>query len=416
MTASEDGGPMAAAGGHGPGSGGGAARKAAADAGGAAAGREPVGGGEPVAGPGAGAGREPWEGAGAGPGAGAGREPWEGAGGWCAPGPYLRGVAWWDGPRPVRVDPSVVGVLPWELVERAALPVGVRLELTAAPGTRAVEVRYRARVPGREEGGPSVPPHLFALWRDGRPAGEAYGAPATDGEAAVVLDLPRPERPGEVFTVYLPEAAAPVVLGVRAVGGGIAPAPRRARWAVYGDSITEGWWATRPAHAWPAAAGRALGLDPVNLGYAGTGRGELPVARQLAALPAALITLAFGTNCWEPVPTTPARLYALTRAFAGTVRTGHPHTPLLVVSPLLRPAAEAAPNGAGATLAELRAALEEAVRDLRAAGDEHLLLLPGRPLLDAGHLWDGLHPNDAGHARLAAAVVDAVRTHVRPRP
>ncbi|MEV2200566.1 GDSL-type esterase/lipase family protein [Streptomyces fradiae] len=387
MTASEDGGPMAAGGGI------------EADP---AAGQETAAGQEAVPGGGSGA--------------GAGREPREGAGGWCDPGPYLRGVAWWDGPRPVRVDPTVVGVLPWELVERAALPVGVRLELTAAPGTRAVELRYRARVPGREDGGPSVPPHLFALWRDGRPAGEAYGAPAAGGEAAAVLDLPRPERPDEVFTVYLPEAAAPLVLAVRGVGGGIAPAPRRARWAVYGDSITEGWWATRPAHAWPAAAGRALGLDPVNLGYAGTGRGELPVARQLAALPAALITLAFGTNCWEPVPTTPARLYALTRAFAGTVRTGHPRTPLLVVSPLLRPAAEAAPNGAGATLAELRAALEEAVRDLRAAGDDRLFLLPGHPLLDPGHLWDGLHPNDAGHARLAAAVVDAVRTHVRPRP
>ncbi|MFJ9798907.1 GDSL-type esterase/lipase family protein [Streptomyces sp. NPDC101145] len=331
-----------------------------------------------------------------------------GDGDWRDPEPFLRGVAWWDGRRPVRVDPAVVGVLPWELVERAALPVGVRLELTAAPGTRAVEVRYRARVPGGGDGGPPVPAHCFALWRDGRCVGEAYRCPDAE-EDVVTLTLP-PAGAGAAYTVYLPEVAAPVVLALRGVGGPVAPAPRRPRWLVYGDSITEGWWATRPARAWPAVAGRALGLDPVNLGYAGTGRGELPVARQLAELPAALVTLAFGTNCWAPLPTTPRALYALTRRFVTTVREGHPDTPLLVVSPLLRPAAEAeAAPGGTATLAELRAAQEEAVRDLCAAGDARLALLPGRPLLDPGHLWDGLHPDDTGHARLAAAVAGAVR-------
>ncbi|OEJ97108.1 GDSL-type esterase/lipase family protein [Streptomyces thermolilacinus] len=334
---------------------------------------------------------------------------------WQDPEPFLRGVAWWDGRRPVRADPSVVGVLPWELVERASLPVGVRLELTASPGTRAVEVRYRARVPGPDGAGPPVPAHCFGLWRDGRCAGEAYRAPTAE-EATVALTLPPSAPPGAVFTVYLPEVSAPVVLGLRGVGGAVAPAPRRPRWLVYGDSITEGWWATRPAHAWPAVAGRALGLDPVNLGYAGTGRGELPVARQLAGLDASLITLAFGTNCWGPVPTAPPALYELTRAFVATVRDGHPDTPLLVVSPLRRPDAEDAPNGLGATLAELRAAMEEAVRDLRAAGDTRLALLPGRPLLRPEHLWDGLHPNDTGHARLGAAVADAVRVLGLPQP
>lgn len=73
---------------------------------------------------------------------------------------------------------------------------------------------------------------------------------------------------------------------------------------VHGDSITEGWWSTRPAHGWPAVAGRALGWDTVNLGYAGAARGELATAEQLAALPADVLTLAFGTNCWSRVPFT----------------------------------------------------------------------------------------------------------------
>ncbi|ORT55180.1 hypothetical protein BKD26_33140 [Streptomyces sp. CB03238] len=218
---------------------------------------------------------------------------------------------------------------------------------------------------------------------------------------------------GGPFSVHPPESQAPVILGLRGVGGTLFPAPPRPRWLVHGDSITEGWWSTRPAHSWPAVAGRALGVDTVNLGYAGSARGELAIAQQLAALPADLLTLAFGTNCWSGVPHTAPLLYETTRAFITLVRQGHPDTPLLLVSPLLRPEAEATANDVGATLAELRTAMEEAARDLIAAGDARLSLLPGRDLLGPGHLADGLHPDDAGHARVAAAVVAAVVAAVR---
>lgn len=200
---------------------------------------------------------------------------------------------------------------------------------------------------------------------------------------------------------------------MRAAGGRLLPAPERPRWVVHGDSITEGWWSTRPAHAWPAVAGRALGLDPVNLGYAGSARGELCVAQQIAALPADALTLAFGTNCWSRVPFSAPLLYETVRAFVTLVRVGHPGTPLLLVSPLLCPDAEDTPNALGATLSELRAALERAGASLVRAGDSRLSVLPGRDVLGPEHLVDGLHPDDAGHARLAAAVTEALAPLVR---
>ncbi|MEU0721545.1 GDSL-type esterase/lipase family protein [Streptomyces lavendulocolor] len=324
---------------------------------------------------------------------------------WQDPVPFLRGTAWVDEDgRAVRADPARLARLPWETAQRAALPIGVRLEFTASPGTRAVEIRYRAAVP--EEGPLELRElaHCFALWEGGTCLHEAFTDPAE--EATVTVPLPGGRGP---FTVHPPESQAPAVLGLRAVGGTVSPAPPRPRWLVHGDSITEGWWSTRPAHAWPAVAGRALGLDPVNLGYAGSARGELATAQQLAALPADLVTLAFGTNCWSGVPYSAPLLYETTRAFVALVRRGHPDTPLLLLSPLLRPEAESTANALGATLADLRAAMEEAARDLVAAGDEHLALLPGRDLLGPGHLADGLHPDDAGHARVAAAVAAAVR-------
>ncbi|WP_306328580.1 GDSL-type esterase/lipase family protein [Streptomyces venezuelae] len=322
--------------------------------------------------------------------------------GWLDPAPFLRGTAWLDGNRPVRADPDDLGRLPWDIAERAALPIGVRVEFTASPGTRAVQLRYRADVP--EPGDPLAGlRHNFALWSGTRLIGETCAAPAA--EATVTLPLP---PAGGVFTVHLPEGQAPVPLAVRALGGTLSPAPARPRWLVHGDSITEGWWSTRPAHSWPATAGRLLGLDPVNLGYAGGARGELPLAEHLSRLPGELITLAFGTNCWSTVPSTADWLYATVRAFVGLVRRGHPKTPLLVVSPVLRPEAEHTRNALGATLTELRRAMERAARDLASEGDGHLLVLPGRPLLGPEHLADGLHPNDAGHARIATAVAEAL--------
>ncbi|MDV9191126.1 GDSL family lipase, partial [Streptomyces sp. SR27] len=68
--------------------------------------------------------------------------------GWLDPAPFLRGTAWLHGNRPVRADPADLERLPRDIAARAALPIGVRVEFTAAPGTRAVLLRYRADLPG----------------------------------------------------------------------------------------------------------------------------------------------------------------------------------------------------------------------------------------------------------------------------
>ncbi|WP_424214750.1 GDSL-type esterase/lipase family protein [Streptomyces sp. BI20] len=332
-----------------------------------------------------------------------------GADPWQDPRPLLRGVAWWDprADRPVRARPEDTGRLPWDMGERATLPIGVRLEfrLDAERPARAVELRYRAEVP------PAGTPlwefaHGFALWDRTGPLAEVFAPPAPEG--VVRLELPA-RAPTGTLLLYPPEGRAPRHVAVRGIGGPLLPAPAGPRWVVHGDSITEGWSATRPAHGWAAVAGRALGWDTVNLGYAGGARGELAVAEQLAALPADVLTLAFGTNCWHAVPHTAPLLEATARTFLELVRQGHPRTPLLMVSPVLRPEAERTPNRVGATLGALREAMERAVLARIAAGDDRLALLPGRGLLGVGHLPDGLHPDDAGHLRLGGAVVGALR-------
>jgi lysophospholipase L1-like esterase len=196
----------------------------------------------------------------------------------------------------------------------------------------------------------------------------------------------------------------PTLLGLRAIGGEIAPAPRQPRWLCYGDSIVEGWKASGPAWAWPALAGRAHGLDVVNLGYAGAARGELASAEEIAALDADLITIAHGTNCWTRTPHGEALFAEGLRAFLDLVREGHPTSPVVALSPILRVDAETKPNRLGATLADLRRAFERVVSERIAAGDARLVLVPGRELVPAAELPDGIHPDDAGHARIARAL------------
>ena len=98
-----------------------------------------------------------------------------------------------------------------------------------------------------------------------------------------------------------------------------------------------------------------------------------------------------------------ARVYA-TDAFLNVVRQGHPQTPILVASPIIRPDGEETANKLGATLGDLRVAMEDAVRARIDTGDTALQLIEGLPLVAPEQLGDGIHPNDDGHIALARAL------------
>jgi lysophospholipase L1-like esterase len=316
--------------------------------------------------------------------------------------PYLRGAVFAavaGVPYP-RFDPADAARLPADTWGCAQIPAGVRLEMVGDAGE--VELDYRTATDDlgfRGKGAGTT----FALWRGGTLVDEV---PAELGEATVTLRLGgRAEDPA---VVYLPEGMKPEVRALRARRGELAPARRGPRWIAYGDSILEGWVASSPALAWGSVTARRTGLDLVNLGYAGSARGEIPCAEAIAALAADVISISHGTNCWTRTPHSAGMLREGTAAFLAIVRQGHPRTPIVVASPVVRPDAEATPNRLGATLAELRAAMEDAVRARLAAGDDRITLVPGAKLITAADLADGIHPGDGGHARLAEVLADAL--------
>jgi lysophospholipase L1-like esterase len=319
------------------------------------------------------------------------------------PEPFLRGCAWPgtdDIPYP-RADPADLARLPIDTVDAARVPASVRFEFVG--DADVVELAYTTRTNEFGYRGPGAGT-TFALFRGEKQVDEGE---AVLGDGTVRLTTGG--DPDERAVVYLPEGMRPVVHAISALNGTIEPAPRAPRWLAYGDSIAEGWIASGPSGAWPAIAARDRALDVVNLGYAGSARGELVSAEQIAALDADVISVSHGTNCWTRIPFSAAMFRENTRAFLTLVRQGHPETPIVVTSPVLRPDAEATPNRLGATLADLRAAMEDVAHECIAAGDERLTLVPGRGLLERDDLPDGIHPGDDGHRTLAAAFGGAVR-------
>ena len=319
------------------------------------------------------------------------------------PEPFIRGAAYpatEDVPYP-RANPTDISRLPADVWHAASVPVGVRIELVG--DAQAVDVAYRTRSGnlGYRGDGAGI---TFSVWRAGRKVCEEE---AVLGDGLVRLDLgaTAPERPA---VIYLPEGMQPLVQSLTAVKGEIAPAPSLPRWIAYGDWTTQGWIASGPAQGWAAIAARKSGLNLVNMGYAGAGRGEIVSAEHIAALTAEVVSIAYGESCWSRVPHSVGMVSEGFQGFLDIVRQGHPNMPVVVISPALRPDAEEVPNQLGATLADIRNAIESVTLDRIVAGDRALSLVPGAGIIDASHLADGIHPGDEGHKRIAAAVAKSL--------
>lgn len=303
-----------------------------------------------------------------------------------------------------RLPAAACGKLTADTVRAARIPAGLHLAFTgrASVVELTVTVGEPTTVPA-----PTVPDALVVTVPGEAPRHVAVPT----GGGTVRVELPERE-PENTVRVYLPEAVQAAFSGV-AADHPLEPAPRGPRWVVYGDSITQGWSVTTPGLAWPSRVADALGLDLVNLGFAGSARGELPTADVVAASQARAVTLAWGTNAHTSLPTSAAQIAETTRLYLTTVRAGLPEVPITVVSPIVRPDAEGARNRFGATLVDLREAMESAVRGFAADGDDRVVLVPGRYLVPAAQLVDGIHPGDEGHRTLADGVAPHVRVALR---
>ncbi len=200
----------------------------------------------------------------------------------------------------------------------------------------------------------------------------------------------------------------------------VAPPEPTRRWVHYGSSISHCMGADQPTGVWPAIAARAAGVDLFSLGIAGQCQLDQFAARTIRDLPADLISLKLGINVVNADSMRERTFVPAVHGLLDTIRDGHPDTPILVISPIVCPAAEEHPGptvptddglfgvierpdelAVGAlTLARIRELLQSVVASRTNSGDANLHYLHGFELFgpdEADDLPDGLHPSAAGY-------------------
>jgi lysophospholipase L1-like esterase len=144
----------------------------------------------------------------------------------------------------------------------------------------------------------------------------------------------------------------------------------------------------------------------INLGFSGNGRLEKPLADLLAETdPAVFVLDCFPNLVGFPADTVRNRLIATVKV----LQQRHPGTPVLIVEH-----ADAAigslDSSRDAGYNRVNATAREAFTELKAAGTQHIYLLPADKIgLDIESTVDGTHPSDAGMEQYASAYAKAIR-------
>ena len=206
-----------------------------------------------------------------------------------------------------------------------------------------------------------------------------------------------------VVELWLPHSGRVGIRSIQLVGGSqLVPAAPRLKWAAYGSSITQCADAPGPTETWPALVSRRQEWDLRDLGFAGACYLHPLVAEEITREAPDLAFLCVGINIWERATHDADSLHtALLRFLEVVARSSRA---IVVMSPLVSPDRESAPNAVGLTLAAVRAIVERTARAARSRFGIPVHRIDGLGVFDAGemHLFrDGLHPTPEGYAVMA---------------
>jgi len=167
----------------------------------------------------------------------------------------------------------------------------------------------------------------------------------------------------------------------------------------YGSSITQGACATRPGCSYESIISRRLDTDFVNLGFAGSAKGEAAIREYIPTLDMSVFVLDYDHN--SP---TPEYLRETHYPMYEAVRKVYPDVPVVMMS---------RPKKYHLTPDELqrREVVLESYRRAVEAGDDNVYVITGDRLMflaeDDG-LADVCHPTDLGFASMAKVLGDLI--------
>lgn len=168
----------------------------------------------------------------------------------------------------------------------------------------------------------------------------------------------------------------------------------------YGSSITQGGCASRPGNAYQAILSRILDCDFINLGFAGSARGEDAMTDYINTLDMHMFVMDYDHNAptVEHLDATHERMFK-------KIRAQHPKLPILIMT---RPKVHLEED----EKQRLEIA-EKTYRNALEAGDRYVYFLKGSDLIHANMIEtatvDTCHPNDSGFVSMAYSLYDVIK-------
>ena len=285
---------------------------------------------------------------------------------------------------PWRTPHSMHVLFPEPLLERSAMPAGVRISF------RSNTTRVSGNIVLQNES------TLIDLCCDD----ECIASIDLTGKDSFTFeDLPDAEKRIEL---WLPQFGQFQLRSLEIDDGATLEAftDTRPRWITYGSSITQCRTAASPTQTWPAIAARESGLNLTCLGYGGQCHLDVMVARMIRDLPADYISMCLGINIQGASSLGPRAFRPAIIGAVQIIREKHPDIPLVLMSPICSPPREETPNAVGFHLKGMREEVQAAAEALQAHGDKQIHYVDGLSVFgtDYVHLLpDDLHPDAEGY-------------------
>ncbi|MBQ4106582.1 MAG: SGNH/GDSL hydrolase family protein [Lentisphaeria bacterium] len=244
--------------------------------------------------------------------------------------------------------------------------------------------------------------YYFSVRIDSRPF-EVYGPESRTPDYTLSLELPGDGAIHRV-EIHLPHLVETAICGLAVADGAAVKPVRTAPKIIFiGDSITQGMTVSAPHRTFYARIAAFHRCDFRNICVGGADT-SAAAGRLACAIPWKMAIYAFGTN--DHAHNTP--LDTLTAEVTGALKAlcRRRSAKIVVQTPLWRadapPVAEKQPNQLGLLLQDYRDTIAAVAREFP------VTLIDGRDLLpaDPAFFVDGLHPNDAGAERIAAALLE----------
>lgn len=281
-----------------------------------------------------------------------------------------------------------------ELVERAAMPAGVRLRFRS---NSSLVHGYCDPIPERSP---------IDLVVDGKFVGSAETADRSEFRFEGLGDG------SKLFELWLPQFGEFRFRGMMLSDGALVAEPdneSNTRWITYGSSITQCRDAASPTRTWPSIVARKRKYDLTCLGFGGQCHLDPMVARVIRDSDVDLISLCLGINIYGGASLSSRTFKPGILGFVKIIRERHVTTPIVLMSPIYSPGREDTPNEVGFTLQQMRAEVYMAAKTLRSHGDENIHYINGLDVFSSEHahlLPDDLHPNSEGYGLMAGSLIN----------